>query len=537
MPEIREALESDVEQIRDVYIAAYGSDYAYPQYYDIDLLKRMVFSDDTMLLVAEDTEQHRIVGAASVILDIGAYGDLIGEFGRLVVHPDARRQGIGSQLMKARLRLVRDRLHVGVVEARLTHPYSQRIASAHGFVPVGFFPQKLLLKQRECVGLWAQYFGDSLDMRRNHPHVVSEAYPLAASVLESVGLEGDAIVDEESAPYPPMMNFDVDQLTTEGYSALLRFERGRVHHREVFGALRLHYGLFKMRAKHSTYLLAREAGRLVGAIGFIIDNNEKAVQIIELISVGERPIRFLLYEVEQRCREEWDIAYLEISVSAHSPRIQRTLVEHGFSASAYVPALVFHDVERLDIIKMSKLLVPYDPGPLRIVDEARPVVDLVTAQFKSGDLAPFITNTLAQTAIFSGLTDEQMSRLAAECVVGGCAAGQTLFSEGSRDAAAHIILEGEVLVTVGDPPTPVGKVGARHCIGEISLVSATPHSATAIARDDVKTASLTHQRLHDLVRHRPDIGVVIYRNVAIQLGKKLQQTDRRLADLATKNDI
>lgn len=85
--------------------------------------------------------------------------------------------------------------------------------------------------------------------------------------------------------------------------------------------------------------------------------------------------------------------------------------------------------------------------------------------------------------------------------------------------------------------TPVGTVGSRLCLGEISLVSATPHSATAIARNEVKTSSLTYDRLHDLVRHRPDIGVVIYRNVALQLGKKLQESDKRLADLAPKTDL
>ncbi|REJ64824.1 MAG: GNAT family N-acetyltransferase [Planctomycetota bacterium] len=531
----REAVEADVDQIRDVYIATYGADYAYPQYYDPDLLKRLVYSDDTIVLVAEDSTSGQIVGAASVILDIGAYGDLVGEFGRLVVHPDARRQGIGALLMEARLSRVQDRLHVGLVEARVSHPYSQRIASAHGFLPVGFFPQKLLLTGRESVGLWAQYFGEGLSLRKNHPRVVSEAYPLAASVLENICLASDVIVDEDSAPYPPISEFAIDELTTDGYSALLRFERGRVRHREVFGSLRLHYGLFKMRAKHSNYLLARDAGRLVGAIGFTIDNNEKAVQIFELISVGEPPIRFLIHELERRCREEWDIAYLEIGVSGHAPRMQRTLVEHGFIPSAYIPALVFHDVERLDVIKMAKLLVPFDPGDLHFVDEALPIVEPVIAEFNSRNLAPRIAASLEEATIFADLTDEQRTRLATECTVCRFAPGQTVFAEGSREAHAHVVLRGDVVVAVGDPPSPVGTVGSRQCLGEISLISALPHSATAIAKNEVETASLSHEGLHALVRKRPDIGVVIYRNLARDLGKKLQQSDHRLAELARHN--
>ena len=39
---IREATPADVEGIRDVFEAEYGGSYAYPQYYDVDVLARMV---------------------------------------------------------------------------------------------------------------------------------------------------------------------------------------------------------------------------------------------------------------------------------------------------------------------------------------------------------------------------------------------------------------------------------------------------------------------------------------------------------------
>ena len=63
-----------------------------PSFMTWEILKKMVFDDDTLLLVAEDTESKRVLGTASIIFDIGAYGDLVGEFGRLVVHPDGAKQ-------------------------------------------------------------------------------------------------------------------------------------------------------------------------------------------------------------------------------------------------------------------------------------------------------------------------------------------------------------------------------------------------------------------------------------------------------------
>ena len=126
MIEIREATGNDVEQIGAVFHASYGENYIYSQYYDTQALLRLVYADDTILLVAVDTEHDRVAGTASVVFGIGAYNDLVGEFGRLSVHPDYRHRGIGKLLMQGRIDRVCERLHVGLVENRVVHPFSQK---------------------------------------------------------------------------------------------------------------------------------------------------------------------------------------------------------------------------------------------------------------------------------------------------------------------------------------------------------------------------------------------------------------------------
>src|SRR6516165_6863555 len=103
MIDIRIARPADVAAIRAIFQACYGSDYPYAQFYDLEALTRLVYSDHQLLLVAEDTVSHQILGTASVVLEVGAFSDLIGEFGRLAVHPDARQAGVGRLLMNERL--------------------------------------------------------------------------------------------------------------------------------------------------------------------------------------------------------------------------------------------------------------------------------------------------------------------------------------------------------------------------------------------------------------------------------------------------
>ncbi|MDH4328103.1 MAG: hypothetical protein OEV77_06260, partial [Nitrospira sp.] len=53
------------------------------------------------------------------------------------------------------------------------------------------------------------------------------------------------------------------------------------------------------------------------------------------------------------------------------------------------------------------------------------------------------------------------------------------------------------------------------------------HSATATAEGQVEAAELLHRDLAGLIRRRPDIGVIIYRNLAIGLGDKLMRSGGR----------
>jgi GNAT superfamily N-acetyltransferase len=524
MIEVRAAKASDVVAIRDIFQACYGRDYPYAQFYDLEALTRLVYSDHQLLLVAEDTANHRILGTASVVLEVGALSDLIGEFGRLAVHPDARQTGIGRLLMNERLARVRDRLHVGIVEARLAMPYSLRIAESSGFVPVGLLPLKMRLQDRESFCLLAQYFGDALSLRRNHPHVIPEAYPLAQLALAHCGLPCDVIVDESSNAYPDTVGLALRELTTEGYATLLRIERGRVRHREIFGRLRLHDGLFRLASEHSHYLLAMDGDRIMGAIGWTRNPVEQMLRVFELIALDDAIARFLLAGLERTHREEGVTTLIEIDVSAYAPRLQRTLLELGFLPTGYVPAMVFSDVERLDIIRMVRLFVPPEFSALAPSPRAQLVADAVLRPFVSQPVLPDVERVVAELPLFQGLDGEQVRRVAGACRIARFSDGETILEEGGRDATLFILLSGEADIRRAGARHRVGLVRTGECLGEMSLLTGQPHSASAVATQPTEAATLGHGDLTGLMRARPDIGLVIFRNLAIGLGAKLGRT-------------
>src|SRR6516162_4023585 len=486
---VREATGHDVAGIREIFLATYGTDYTDPRYYDDALLTRLVYSDDSLLLVAEDTESGRVVGTASVDLAVDAHSELVGELCRLAVHPTERKRGIGKLLLSERLKLVQDRLQVGLVEARAAHPYSLRIAEAHQFAVVGFLPERWRMRERESLALLVRYFGNALELRNNHPRIVPEVHPLAHMALQNCSLPPDAIVDEDAPAYPPGGDFAVEELTTEGYAALLRIERGRVRHREIFGPARLHYGIFKLQARRSRYLIARDGGRIAGAVGFTLDSVDKAVRIFELIALHDEVIRFLLSDLECACREKWD-CLIEVDVSAHAPRMQRTLVELGFLPVAYLPALVFHEVERLDVVKMVRLLSPPRARTGGLTPSCEALAELVLRLFRNRTVLPRIARAVHDLPLFAGLNAEQVARLAGVCGVTTFEPGGLVFREGEAGSQMHVILHGEVAITVPGSAAVVGVVHSGECLGEMSLLTGAAHSASATARTQVETAVL-----------------------------------------------
>jgi hypothetical protein len=234
-------------------------------------------------------------------------------------------------------------------------------------------------------------------------------------------------------------------------------------------------------------------------------------------------VRPLLGELERRCREEWGTCYAEVDVSADSPRMQRTLVELGFLPVAYAPALVFQEVERVDVVKMVRLLVPPEADLTPLSPKARTIAEMVLRQYRARQVLPRIARAVRGLALFAGLDDEQVDRLAGVCGVTTFTPGKEIFREGEVGKIMYVVLDGEVHIEVTGQDTPAG-VKAGECLGEISLLTAGTHSVTATAASAVEAATLTHTQLAELVRLRPDIAMHLYRNLATELGKKLRRT-------------
>jgi len=269
------------------------------------------------------------------------------------------------------------------------------------------------------------------------------------------------------------------------------------------------------------YLIARREGRIIGAIGFIHDTTNRVIRVFELISLDDQVIRVLLEELERRYLGEWETINVEIDVRADAPSMQRTLLEFGFAPVAYVPAFVFHRVERLDVVRMMRLLSSLDVGEVALEPPTLQLAERVLEGFSRHEVLPRIAEVMGQVRLFQGLADEQ----------GGTATPGSAPESGSSSAEIHPrrctwCWNGEVSIHLPGDAEPVGHVGQGECVGEVGLLTGADHSARAVAVGDVEVGVLRGEDLNRLICQRPDVGVVLYRNLAEEIGEKLRRADR-----------
>jgi hypothetical protein len=374
MINVRDAVEEDLEPIMGLFQAVYGESYTAARVYDRRFLLRAILDDDTAVLVAES--DNKTLGTMTALLDAGDHDDLIGETCRAVVSPTAQTGGVGTALLAEVTRRLEARVHVGFGEARTVHSGAQILHERMQWIPVGFEPQKGILRgdaQRQSFVVHTKHFGDGLELRRRQPKIIAAAAPLARAALTGCRID-DVPTVVTATPIVAATDLSFSRLGDRLLVPLLRIARGRVERKEVFGRTTLAEGLFRAARDRTFYLVASRGKEPVGAAALHVREGTGEAQILELFGVDEGVMAALAAEAVRIFRTEMDAAYLEVDVSAYAPALQATFAALGMFAAAYLPAFVFEQVERLDVVRFATLAGPLDTGPRSSTRCARTLV-------------------------------------------------------------------------------------------------------------------------------------------------------------------
>lgn len=513
---VRLARPEDVDGIRSLFVGTYGDSYGHRGFYDPAWLLRTIHSNKFVMLVAE--RRGVVVGTLSAILEVGDSNDLQALLGRLVTHPDERRRGVGRELIANMFPRLEKQVHVVFGQARTVHDGSQKLCEASGLRVVGLEPLAGRVESRESYAVYARLVGSAAAFRRPAPRLVPELLPVAREALEALGLADDTVEQNDVEGYPTSGALEFEPLDEVEASVLLRIERGRVKRREVFGRASLALGSGQLARANAKYLVARERDVVVGCVGYAFHGSASQLIVFEVIAANDAVMGSLLARIEALARE-WNAAWVGVDVSAFAPGIQRTLLRLGFAPVAYLPAMVMERGERLDVVRMARLNVALELGPMVLRPAAAHMCELVTKSFEAPHRTREITNAIRQSETFATMTEGELVELAEIATVRQVATGEVLTREGDVARDMQILLEGAAAVTsASGRRAPIAR---GELLGEMALVECALRSATVIATEPSRVACFDLGDIERLVDARPRFGLALMRSVATSLSQKV----------------
>lgn len=123
---------------------------------------------------------------------------------------------------------------------------------------------------------------------------------------------------------------------------------------------------------------------------------------------------------------------------------------------------------------------------------------------------------LKRLSLFHGCSDDELFEIAGIADQLNLAAGKKLTTEGTRGQEFVLILEGEAEVHKQDQLVAV--LGADDFVGEISLLTGSPRTATVVARTPVVLLVIARHRFTELMDRIPAIRTKLEAVVPLRQG-------------------
>ncbi len=145
-----------------------------------------------------------------------------------------------------------------------------------------------------------------------------------------------------------------------------------------------------------------------------------------------------------------------------------------------------------------------------------------------------IIDFLRKSVLFRNLPESDLRKISLKFEFMDLPMGEVLFYEKDTSSDMYLILEGKVRASLFDEhgnELVLAELGPGEFLGEMSMIDQLPRSATVIAEEPTKLASLSREAFLKILRENPDISV----NVIKALVARLRRTDDMVEALAFRN--
>lgn len=526
---IREATPQDAPQWLDLLRSALGDDFPAAEAYDLNWIQTQLQSDgDTRTFVAE--AEGKLQAAISVLGPIAPTGNPVTNLGRNFFRAESYHDGSAEGLLRHIENLSSQEKHLIVVRVLASDNSQQILFEKLGYVCVGYQPFKHLHRSREGVLFYARFFGDVLATRLPLSDSLPQIGELAQAVLERVDTKTPLSVRDGVTGYPLKTELTFHEATPDDFELWRMQAESSNPSPEISGAFNRGYGYLRMNgnAPLRTFLGQREE-QVVSGIAFYFDEQDRCVRITDSFSTDDLSMGAMLHHVVKTAQDVLSAVYIEVDILMSAPRLLKSAEQLGFVPIAYLPAFYSKGDRYNDVVKLVKLNMGYALENTSLTTHAQGIVKIVDYNFQDQKIGVAIINLLRGLPIFEGLGDGELRKIARLFTQKLFRPGERVFSKGDSGKEAYIVMRGQIDIVLEENSAPIASVTSGQIFGELAFLDGAARGAHALASQASILLVIQRTAFNDLVQREPHLGMVVMRNVAMDLSNKLRRANTALS--------
>lgn len=521
---IRKAIAADAPKWIDLVKATLGEDYPDKQVYDPAwAASQFAPGADAETWVAE--ESGRLLGALSFLPPLPGNNNPVANIGRIAVRPEAYGNGAASALIAKACELCAERKQIVVSRVFASDNQAQILHEQAGFMCVGFQPFKHMHRRRE--GILFYYRVGRPDALKRLP--ISASLPqiseLATAVLCALSLGEPSKVRDGATGYPLQTELKITEATLDDFELWRMQAQSFNPSIEISGFYNQGLGYYRIPAATAPRaILAQRENKVVAGLAFVFDEIDRCLRLVDSFSQDDLSMGALLQHVSKLAQSQLNAVYLEVDILMTAPRLLKAAEQLGFVPIAYLPAIYTKEGALADVVKMIKLNMVYSNEDTTFTAQAKAIADIIDNNFQDQKVGVAIINLLRGLPFFEGLGDGELRKIARLFTQKLFRPNERVFNKGDMGNEAYVVMRGQIDILLEENAKPVASVTNGQILGELAFLDPSPRTAVAIAQQASILLVIQRTAFNDLVQNEPHLGMVVMRNIAIELTNRFRKS-------------
>lgn len=449
--------------------------------------------------------------------------------GRQLNRIESYENGAAFRLLDQISNLADQRGHWAVTRVRASDLAAQKLFEDAGYVCAGYQPAKHVVHGREGILFYVRLGRPEAVTRLPISDALPQVAELAGWVLARLGISTPLQIRDGATGYPLQAELDVHDATCDDFELW----RMQAQITPLPGDISSGYnqGCSLMRMEPTSPPLAflgQHDDRMVAGLAYYFDEDDRCLRIVNSFSCDELSLGALMRHAVEIAQSRFNATYLEADLPMTAPRLLKSAEQLGFIPVAYLPAFNLQGGRCADVVKVVKLNQLYSHEQHKFTPQAKGILNIVDRNFEDQKAGLAVIFLLRGLPFFNGMGDGELRKVARLFAQKLVRPSEVVCHRGDASQEAFVVMRGQLDVHLTAEGPPVGTIVNGQIFGEQAFLDGGPRTATIVAQQPTILLVMHRQSFNHLIQHEPHLGMIIMRNIALELSKKLRHANALL---------